>query len=41
MMLDPDKIGYLVLGHMKKLGRMKESEDHAARREHRVLGAAV
>ena len=26
MMLDPDKIGYLVLGQMKKLGRMKESE---------------
>lgn len=24
MMLDPDKIGYLVLGAMKKLGRMKE-----------------
>jgi uncharacterized protein (DUF362 family) len=26
MMLDPDKIGYLVLGHMKKLGRIKEAE---------------
>ncbi len=26
MMLDPDKIGYLVLGEMKKLGRMKEAE---------------
>jgi uncharacterized protein (DUF362 family) len=26
MMLDPDKIGYLVLGNMKKLGRMKEAE---------------
>ena len=26
MMLDPDKIGYLVLGAMKKLGRSKESE---------------
>jgi uncharacterized protein (DUF362 family) len=26
MMLDPDKIGYLVLGAMKKLGRMKEAE---------------
>ena len=26
MMLDPDKIGYLVLGAMKKLGRMKEVE---------------
>jgi uncharacterized protein (DUF362 family) len=26
MMLDPDKVGYLVLGAMKKLGRMKEAE---------------
>ena len=26
MMLDPDKIGYLVLGAMKKLGRMREAE---------------
>lgn len=26
MMLDPDKIGYLVLGAMKKLGRMNEAE---------------
>jgi uncharacterized protein (DUF362 family) len=26
MMLDPDKIGYLVLGAMKKLGRMQEAE---------------
>ena len=26
MRLDPDKIGYLVLGAMKKLGRMKEPE---------------
>ncbi len=26
MMLDPDKVGYLVLGNMKKLGRMKEAE---------------
>lgn len=26
MMLDPDKIGYLVLGAMKRLGRMKEAE---------------
>lgn len=26
MMLDPEKIGYLVLGHMKKLGRMNEAE---------------
>jgi uncharacterized protein (DUF362 family) len=26
MMLDPEKIGYLVLGAMKKLGRMKETD---------------
>lgn len=26
MMLDPDKVGYLVLGHMKKLGRLKEGD---------------
>jgi uncharacterized protein (DUF362 family) len=26
MMLDPDRIGYLVLGAMKKLGRIKEAE---------------
>ncbi len=26
MMLDPDKVGYLVLGAMKKLGRLKEAE---------------
>jgi len=26
MMLDPDKVGYLVLGAMKKLGRMREPE---------------
>ncbi len=26
MMLDPEKIGYLVLGQMKRLGRMKEAE---------------
>ncbi len=26
MMLEPEKIGYLVLGAMKKLGRMKEAE---------------
>ena len=29
MMLDPDKIGYLVLGAMKKLGRMKPSGQKA------------
>jgi uncharacterized protein (DUF362 family) len=26
MMLDPEKVGYLVLGHNKKLGRLKEAE---------------
>jgi hypothetical protein len=26
MRLDPDKIGYLVLGHAKRLGRMKAEE---------------
>ncbi len=26
MMLDPDKVGYLVLGQMKKLGRMREAD---------------
>jgi len=26
MMLDPEKIGYLVLGQMKKLGRLNEGD---------------
>ena len=41
MMLDPRQIGYLVLGHMKKLGRIERGRDPATRRDDRVAGAAV
>jgi heptaprenylglyceryl phosphate synthase len=26
MKIDPEKLGYLVLGHAKRLGRMKEAD---------------
>ena len=41
MQLNPERIGYLVLGNRKKLGRLRGARDSAARRDDRGPGPAV